>query len=326
MMEIEKPRMSVEEESDSNHSYAKIVVEPLERGFGITLGNALRRVLLASLPGVAPVGVNIEGVKNEFSTIEGVREDITEIILNIKKLAFKTSVTDNSPDFRRTVTIDKEGPCIVTAQDIVSDADIEILKPDSYICEIDKGGKLRMDLIIGQGRGYVSAEKNKNINKELKLNYPIGFIPVDSIYTPVEKANYMVESARVGQSIDYDKLTLEITTNGAFTGRDIVSLAAKILNEHINMFVELSELGGMQILTGREEDSQAKLLEKPIEEMDLSVRSFNCLKRAGIATILDLTHKSEEDMLKVRNLGRKSLDEVIEKLHEYGLSLKNKDE
>ena len=326
MMEIEKPRMTVEEQGDNNYSECKVVVEPLERGFGVTLGNALRRVLLSSLPGVACVGINIEGVKNEFSTIEGVREDVTEIILNIKRLALKTSVSDRDASFRRTVIIDKEGPCVVRAKDIIADADIEILKPDSYICEIDNGGHLRMELIIGCGRGYVSAEKNKEINKELKLNYPIGFIPVDSIYTPVENANYLIESARVGQSIDYDKLTLTVKTNGAFSGRDILSLAAKILNEHINMFVELSDLGGLQILTGREEDSQTRVLEKPIEDMDLSVRSFNCLKRAGIATIQDLTRKTEEDMLKVRNLGRKSLDEVIEKLREYGLSLSKNDE
>lgn len=326
MMEIEKPRMTVEEQGDNNYSECKVVVEPLERGLGVTLGNALRRVLLSSLPGVACVGINIEGVKNEFSTIEGVREDVTEIILNIKRLALKTSVSDRDASFRRTVIIDKEGPCVVRAKDIIADADIEILKPDSYICEIDNGGHLRMELIIGCGRGYVSAEKNKEINKELKLNYPIGFIPVDSIYTPVENANYLIESARVGQSIDYDKLTLTVKTNGAFSGRDILSLAAKILNEHINMFVELSDMGGLQILTGREEDSQTRVLEKPIEDMDLSVRSFNCLKRAGIATIQDLTRKTEEDMLKVRNLGRKSLDEVIEKLREYGLSLSKNDE
>ena len=326
MMEIEKPRMTVEEQGDNNYSECKVVVEPLERGFGVTLGNALRRVLLSSLPGVACVGINIEGVKNEFSTIGGVREDVTEIILNIKRLALKTSVSDRDASFRRTVIIDKEGPCVVRAKDIIADADIEILKPDSYICEIDNGGHLRMELIIGCGRGYVSAEKNKEINKELKLNYPIGFIPVDSIYTPVENANYLIESARVGQSIDYDKLTLTVKTNGAFSGRDILSLAAKILNEHINMFVELSDMGGLQILTGREEDSQTRVLEKPIEDMDLSVRSFNCLKRAGIATIQDLTRKTEEDMLKVRNLGRKSLDEVIEKLREYGLSLSKNDE
>ena len=326
MMEIDKPRMTVEEQGDNNYSECKVVVEPLERGFGVTLGNALRRVLLSSLPGVACVGINIEGVKNEFSTIEGVREDVTEIILNIKRLALKTSVSDRDASFRRTVIIDKEGPCVVRAKDIIADADIEILKPDSYICEIDNGGHLRMELIIGCGRGYVSAEKNKEINKELKLNYPIGFIPVDSIYTPVENANYLIESARVGQSIDYDKLTLTVKTNGAFSGRDILSLAAKILNEHINMFVELSDMGGLQILTGREEDSQTRVLEKPIEDMDLSVRSFNCLKRAGIATIQDLTRKTEEDMLKVRNLGRKSLDEVIEKLREYGLSLSKNDE
>lgn len=326
MMEIEKPRMTVEEQGDNNYSECKVIVEPLERGFGVTLGNALRRVLLSSLPGVACVGINIEGVKNEFSTIEGVREDVTEIILNIKRLALKTSVTDRDSSFRRTVTIDKEGSCVVRAKDIITDADIEILKPESYICEIDNGGHLRMELTIGCGRGYVSAEKNKEINKELKLNYPIGFIPIDSIYTPVENANYLIESARVGQSIDYDKLTLTVKTNGAFTGRDILSLAAKILNEHINMFVELSDMGGLQILTGREEDSQTRVLEKPIEDMDLSVRSFNCLKRAGIVTIQDLTRKTEEDMLKVRNLGRKSLDEVIEKLREYGLSLSKNDE
>ncbi|MEG1710489.1 MAG: DNA-directed RNA polymerase subunit alpha [Clostridia bacterium] len=326
MMEIEKPKMLVDEEGDNNGSKCKIIVEPLERGFGITLGNALRRVLLSSLPGVACVGVNIDGVKNEFSTIEGVREDVTEIILNIKTLVLKTSVIDKDPEFRRTIRIDREGPCIVTARDIITDADIEVLKPDLYICEIDRGGRLKMDLVVGSGRGYISAEKNKEINKEFKLNYPIGYIPVDSIYTPVIKANYAIESARVGQSIDYDKLTLDVATNGAFTGKDIVSLAAKILNEHINMFVELSDIGAMQILTGREEDTQTRVLEKPIEDMDLSVRSFNCLKRAGIATIQDLTHKTEEDMLKVRNLGRKSLDEVIEKLREYGLSLRNKDD
>lgn len=326
MMEIEKPRMIVEEQGDNSYSECKVVVEPLERGFGVTLGNALRRVLLSSLPGVACVGINIEGIKNEFSTIQGVREDVTEIILNIKRLALKTSVSDRDPSFRRTVTIDKEGPCVVRAKDIITDADIEVLKPESYICEIDEGGHLRMEMVIGCGRGYVSADKNKEINKELKLNYPIGFIPIDSIYTPVENANYMIESARVGQSIDYDKLTLTVKTNGAFSGRDILSLAAKILNEHINMFVELSDIGGMQILTGREEDTQTRILEKPIEDMDLSVRSFNCLKRAGIATIQDLTRKTEEDMLKVRNLGRKSLDEVIEKLREYGLSLSKNDE
>jgi len=325
MMEIEKPKMTVIEEDGGR--ICKITVEPLERGFGITLGNALRRILLSSLPGVACVGIRIDGVNNEFSTIEGVREDVAEIILNIKKLALKTPVTERDSSFRRTVSIDKEGPCVVYAKDIVSDADIEVLKPDSYICEIDKGGHLRMEMTIGSGRGYVSADKNKELNKELKLDYPIGYIPIDSIYTSVESANYFVESARVGQSIDYDKLTLEVKTNGAFLGKDIVSLAAKLLNELVNMFVGISDVGQtLTILSGREEDTQTRILDKPIEDMDLSVRSYNCLKRAGIVTVKDLTQKTEEDMLKVRNLGRKSLDEVIEKLREYGLALKGKDE
>lgn len=323
MIEIEKPKITVEESSGG--SDIKFVLEPLERGFGITLGNALRRVLLSALPGAAAVGIKIDGVQHEFSTINGVKEDVTEIILNIKSLALKSSNLDRN--FRKTITISKVGPCVVTAADIVTDSEVDILNPQLHICTIDKGGSLNMELYIGRGRGYVSADRNKEINKEMQLSYPIGFIPVDSIYTPVRKANYSVESARVGQSIGFDKLTLEVETNGAFSGRDIVGLAAKILDDHVKLFVDLSDnISGVDILVNREEDKQKKVLEMNIDDMDLSVRSFNCLKRAGIQTVEDLTKKSEEDMLKVRNLGRKSLDEVISKLESYGLSLKSKDE
>lgn len=323
MMEIEKPRMTVEE--SANGSYVKIIVEPLERGFGITLGNSLRRVLLSALPGVAAVGVKIDGIQHEYSTIDGVKEDVTEIILNIKCLALKSSNTDR--DFRRVLTINKVGPCEVYASDIVTDAEVEVLNPDLHICTLDKGGEFNCELYIARGRGYVSADKNKEINKELKLSYPIGFIPIDSIYAPVKKANYVVESARVGQSIGFDKLTLECETNGAFSGREIVSLAAKIMEDHIRLFVDLSSsISAMEILVNPKSDNKQKVLEMNIDDMDLSVRSYNCLKRAGIQTVEDLTKKSEDDMLKVRNLGRKSLDEVIAKLESYGLSLKNKED
>ena len=301
MMEIEKPRMNVEENSDG--TYIKIVVEPLERGFGITLGNALRRVLLSALPGVAAVGVKIDGVQHEFSTINGVR------------------------DFRKTLTISKVGPCEVTAADISTDAEVEILNPSLHICTIDQGGQLNCEITVGRGRGYVSAEKNKEVNRELKLAYPLGYIPIDSIYAPVEKVNYNVDAARVGQNIGFDKLTLEAETNGAFSGREIVGLAAKILCEHVQMFVDLSEsMGELGILISREEDKQQKILDMNIDDMDLSVRSYNCLKRANIQTVGDLTRKTEEDMLKVRNLGRKSLDEVIARLESFGLGLKLKED
>ena len=305
MMEIEKPVMTVEE-SGQNASVIKIVAEPLERGYGITLGNALRRVLLAALPGVAVVGLKIEGVQHEFSTIPGVKEDVTDIILNIKRLALKSDNEDN--DFRKTISINKVGPCEV------------------YICSLEEGAVLSCELYVARGCGYYSIEKNKERNKELKLNYPIGYIPIDSIFGPVKKASYNVESARVGQDITRDKLTLEVETNGAFSGREIVSLAAKIIADHINMFVELSENLKGDILIPRETNGADKILSMSIDDMDLSVRSYNCLKRAGIQTVEDLTRRTEEDMLKVRNLGRKSLDEVIAKLESYGLSLKNKDE
>ena len=323
MMEIEKPVMTVEE-SGQNASVIKIVAEPLERGYGITLGNALRRVLLAALPGVAVVGLKIEGVQHEFSTIPGVKEDVTDIILNIKRLALKSDNEDN--DFRKTISINKVGPCEVHAGDIITDSEVEVLNPDLYICSLEEGAVLSCELYVARGCGYYSIEKNKERNKELKLNYPIGYIPIDSIFGPVKKASYNVESARVGQDITRDKLTLEVETNGAFSGREIVSLAAKIIADHINMFVELSENLKGDILIPRETNGADKILSMSIDDLDLSVRSYNCLKRAGIQTVEDLTRRTEEDMLKVRNLGRKSLDEVIAKLESYGLSLKNKDE
>ena len=323
MMEIEKPKMYIEESSDGASCH--IVVEPLERGFGITLGNALRRVLLGSLPGAAVVGIKIEGVQHEFSTIPGVKEDVTEIILNLKCLALKSANTDSS--FRKIINIKKQGPCVVYAKDIDIDAEVEVLNPDLYICTLDEGAVLDAELHVGRGRGYVSAEKNKEVNRELKLSYPIGYIPIDSIFTPVKKVSYNVESARVGQNINFDKLVLDVETNGAFSAVEIVSLAAKVLDDHIKMFVDLSEtMGKMDILVSREEDKQQKVLEMNIDDMDLSVRSYNCLKRAGIQTVEDLIKRTEEDMLKVRNLGRKSLDEVLEKIKSYGLQLKEKDD
>ncbi len=323
MMEIEQPAMTVEE-SGINASIVKIVAEPLERGYGITLGNALRRVLLSALPGVAVVGIKIDGVQHEFSTVSGVKEDVTDMILNIKCLAFKS--TNEDKDFRKTVTISKVGPCEVYAGDIITDAEVDVLNPDLYICTLEEGGTLDMELYLARGCGYNSIDKNKEVNKALKLSYPIGFIPLDSIFGPVKKASYSVESARVGQYLTHDKLILDVETNGSFSGREIVSLAAKILEDHIKMFVELSSNFNRDILIPREADNHKRVLEMNIDDMDLSVRSFNCLKRAGIQTVEDLTRKSEDDMLKVRNLGRKSLDEVIAKLESYGLSLRNKDE
>ncbi len=319
MMEIEMPKIDVEENAE--RSYAKITVEPLEKGFGLTLGNCLRRILLSALPGAAAQGIRFAGgeVKHEFSSVKGVKEDVTEIILNIKSLAVKTVSTDSA--FSKVLRLYAEGPAVVTAADISEDAEIEILNPDLYICTLDAGGKLDMEITIGRGRGY----KNANFNKNDKN--PIDYIPIDSIYTPVKKVNYNVESTRVGQNTDFDKLVMEVWTNGAFSGREIISLAAKIMEDHIKLFVDLSEnIGNMDILVTREADKQSKVLEMNIEDMDLSVRSYNCLKRANIHTIEDLIKKTEDDMLKVRNLGRKSLDEVILKLESYGLSLKEKED
>ncbi len=317
MMEIEMPKIAVEESED--RSYAKVVVEPLEKGFGLTLGNALRRILLSALPGVAIQNIKFSeelGIKHEFSAVPRVKEDVTEIILNLKCVAFKSTCMDKN--YTKTIKLVKEGPAVVKAGDILCEADLEVLNPDQYICTVDEGGIIDVELTVGRGRGYQGADEHKTdiINN----------IAIDSIYTPVKKVSYNVTATRVGQSVDFDKLTLEVTTNGAFSGRDIVSLAAKIMEEHIKMFVSLSELGNIGILVPPEEDKKIKILEMTIEEMDLSVRSYNCLKRANIHTVEDLTKKTEDDMLKVRNLGKKSLDEVIYKLESYGLKLQDKED
>ena len=318
MMEIEMPKISVEESED--RSYVKIVVEPLEKGFGITIGNCLRRTLLSALPGAAIQGIKFApslDIKHEFSTIKGVKEDVTDIILNLKSIAVKTTTTDI--DFSKVVKLCKEGPAVITAGDIEADAEIEVLNPDQYICTVEAGSIFDADLTIGRGRGYKGAEYNKTGE--------INYIAIDSIYTPVTKVSYNVENARVGQNIDRDRLILEVWTNGAFSGKEIVSLAAKIIQEHISIFVNLSDaMSGFGILVSLPTDPLPKILEMSIEEMDLSVRSYNCLKRAGIHTIEDLTKKTEDDMLKVRNLGKKSLDEVILKLNSYGLKLKEQED
>ncbi len=316
MMEIDMPNIVVEESED--RSYAKIVCEPLEKGFGLTLGNALRRTLLSSLPGAAAQGVKFApelGVKHEFSTIKGVKEDVPEIILNIKEIAFKTVSTD--PSFREIITICKHGPCVVTAEDFELPADVDIANPGAYICTLDADAYFEMELTVGRGRGYQGAEFNKTDE--------IGYIAVDSKYAPVKKVSYSVENTRVGQSTDYDKLILEVTTNGAFPAREVISLAAKLVSEHINLFVGLSQ-SIPDILKAQPTDPLPRILEMSIEDMDLSVRSYNCLKRANIHTVEDLTKKTEDDMLKVRNLGKKSLDEVILKLASYGLSLKEQED
>ena len=310
MIEIEKPRIETEELSEDG-SYGRFVVEPLERGYGTTLGNSLRRVLLSSLPGVAATYLKLDGVVHEFSTIPGVKEDVTEIVLNLKGLTAK--ILSDGP---KVVYVDAEGPCEVTAADIKADSEVEILNPDMHIATLSKGGKLGMELTIDKGRGYVPAERNK------QLNNTIGVIPMDSIYTPVSKVNYKVENTRVGQVTDFDKLTLEVWTNGVISAEDAVSLAAKIITEHLNLFVNLSAEGaGADIMVEKGDAGKEKVLEMTIEELDLSVRSFNCLKRAGINTVEDLISRTEDDMMKVRNLGRKSLEEVINKLDSLGFTL-----
>ncbi len=310
MIEIEKPRIETEELSEDG-SYGRFVVEPLERGYGTTLGNSLRRVLLSSLPGVAATYLKLDGVVHEFSTIPGVKEDVTEIVLNLKGLTAK--ILSDGP---KVVYIDAEGPCEVTAADIKADSEVEILNPDMHIATLSKGGKLGMELTIDKGRGYVPAERNK------QLNNTIGVIPMDSIYTPVTKVNYKIDNTRVGQVTDFDKLTLEVWTNGVISAEDAVSLAAKIITEHLNLFVNLSAEGaGADIMVEKGDAGKEKVLEMTIEELDLSVRSFNCLKRAGINTVEDLISRTEDDMMKVRNLGRKSLEEVINKLDSLGFTL-----
>lgn len=314
---MEKPRITCEETDGGN--FARFVVEPLEKGYGITLGNCMRRTLLSSLPGSAVIAFRIAGVAHEFSTVRGITEDVVDIVLNLKGLAVKCSNQDR--DFVTYLRIRKNTPGEVTARDFEPNDQVEVLNPDLHICTMDEGAVLDLDVMIGNGRGYVSSEDNKNKYDN------IDFIAVDSIFSPVKKVNFNVDTTRVGQSIDYDKLTLEVTTNGTTTAREIVSLAGKIINEHVNLFIELcSEMSDMSILVSKEEDKQVKLMELPIEEMDLSVRSYNCLKRAGINTIQDLLKKSKSDMFKVRNLGAKSVEEVIQKLESYGFSLRKDEE
>ena len=314
MIEIEKPNITVECPEDS--SYGKFVVEPLERGYGRTLGNSLRRVLLSSLPGVAVTSVKIDGVVHEFSTVPGVKEDVTEIVLNIKGINAKLNC-----DGVKTVYIDAEGPCEVTAGSIAADADVEILNPDLHIATVGAGGKLNMELTMDKGRGYIPAEQNK------QSQTVIGVIPVDSIYTPVLKVNYTVENTRVGQFTDFDKLIFEVYTDGTLTAKEAVSLGAKVLTEHLNLFVDLSgDAYEGDIMVEKDDKEGSKILEMTIEELDLSVRSFNCLKRAGINTVKDLTEKTEDEMMKVRNLGRKSHEEVINKLESLGYGLREEDE
>lgn len=318
MFDFERPNIEVTEISEDK-KYGKFVVEPLERGYGITLGNSLRRIMLSSLPGAAVSQVKIEGVLHEFSSIPGVKEDVTEIIMNIKSLAIKNSSDTNEP---KTAYIEYEGEGVVRASDIQVDQDIEILNPDLVIATLSgKDTKLYMELTITRGRGYVSSDRNKT------EDLPIGVIAVDSIYTPVERVNVTVENTRVGQITDYDKLTLDVYTNGTLEPDEAVSLAAKVLSEHLSLFIDLSENAKTaEVMVEKEDDEKEKVLEMSIDELELSVRSYNCLKRAGINTVEELTNKTSEDMMKVRNLGRKSLEEVLAKLKELGLQLNPSDE
>ena len=316
MIGIEKPRIdAVDLKQDG--TYGKFIVEPLERGYGTTLGNSLRRILLSSLTGYAITSVSIDGVLHEFSTIEGVKEDVTEIVLNLKNVILK--IHGSGP---KTMYIDCSGECEITAEDIQADSEVEILNPEQHIATLNSDAHVRMELTADCGRGYVSAERNKKM-----MDPAIGVIAIDSIYTPVVKVNYKVDNARVGDVTDYDKLSLEVWTNGTIAAKDAVSLAAKILNEHLNLFIDLSdEAANTEVMIEKGEDNKTHILEMTVEELDLSVRSFNCLKRANIHKVEDLISKSEDEMMRVRNLGRKSLDEVIAKLNSLGLSLRRDDE
>ena len=310
MIEFEKPNIT---KIDENKDYGVFVVEPLELGYGTTLGNSLRRVLLASLPGAAVTSINIEGVLHEFDTVPGVREDVMQIILNVKGIAVKSYVQDE-----KIIELDVEGPAEVTAGDILTDSDIEIVNPDHYLFTIGEGSSFKATLTVNSGRGYVPADQNK------KDDAPVGTLAVDSIYTPVTKVNYQVEPARVGSNDGFDKLTLEILTNGTIIPEDALGLSARILTEHLNLFTNLTEIAiATDVMKEVDTASDDRVLERTIEELDLSVRSYNCLKRAGINTVYDLTEKSEPEMMKVRNLGRKSLEEVKVKLADLGLGLKN---
>lgn len=312
MIEFEKPNITKVDESTN---YGKFVVEPLERGYGTTLGNSLRRILLSSLPGAAISSIQIDGVLHEFSTIDGVLEDVTQIILNIKKLALKMNTDED-----KNIEIDVNGPAKVTAADIVADPDVEVLNPEQYICTVADGGHFHVRMTVKKGRGYVAADQNKSDDM------PIGVLPIDSIFTPISRVNYQVESTRVGRRNDFDKLTLDVWTNGSISAREAISLAAKILTEHLDIFVNLTdEAKNAEIMVEKEETHKEKMLEMTIEELDLSVRSYNCLKRAGINTVQELTNKTEADMMKVRNLGRKSLEEVKNKLADLGLGLRKED-
>ena len=311
MIEFEKPNIT---KIDENKDYGKFVIEPLERGYGTTLGNSLRRVLLASLPGAAVTSINIEGVLHEFDTVPGVREDVMQIILNIKGIAVKSYVKDE-----KIIELDVQGPAEITAGDILTDSDIEIVNPDHYLFTIGEGSSLRATMTVNSGRGYVPADENK------KDNAPVGTLAVDSIYTPVTKVNYQVEPARVGSNDGFDKLTLEILTNGTIIPEDALGLSARILTEHLDLFTNLTEIAkSAEVMKEADTESDDRILDRTIEELDLSVRSYNCLKRAGINTVHDLTEKSEAEMMKVRNLGRKSLEEVKVKLIDLGLGLKDK--
>ncbi|HGQ4393772.1 TPA: DNA-directed RNA polymerase subunit alpha [Streptococcus pneumoniae] len=311
MIEFEKPNIT---KIDENKDYGKFVIEPLERGYGTTLGNSLRRVLLASLPGAAVTSINIDGVLHEFDTVPGVREDVMQIILNIKGIAVKSYVEDE-----KIIELDVESPAEVTAGDILTDSDIEIVNPDHYLFTIGEGSSLKATMTVNSGRGYVPADENK------KDNAPVGTLAVDSIYTPVTKVNYQVEPARVGSNDGFDKLTLEILTNGTIIPEDALGLSARILTEHLDLFTNLTEIAkSTEVMKEADTESDDRILDRTIEELDLSVRSYNCLKRAGINTVHDLTEKSEAEMMKVRNLGRKSLEEVKLKLIDLGLGLKDK--
>lgn len=318
MFEFEKPRIEIAEISDDN-KYGKFVVEPLERGYGITLGNSLRRIMLSSLPGTAVSQVKIKGVLHEFSSLPGVKEDVTEIVMNIKDLCIKNNSTTNEP---KVAYIDASGDKVVTAGDIQVDADLEILNPDLVIANLSgPEAKLEMELLITNGRGYVGSDKNKGLDSSIDA------IAVDSIYTPVERVNLTVQNTRVGQVTDYDKLTLDVFTNGTLAPDEAVSLAAKVLSEHLNLFIDLSENAkSVDVMVEKEDDQKEKVLEMSIDELELSVRSYNCLKRAGINTVEELTNKTPDDMMKVRNLGRKSLEEVLAKLKELGLQLQPTEE
>lgn len=315
MIEIEKPSIDCVELSEDNR-YGKFVIEPLEKGYGVTLGNSLRRILLSSIPGAAVTSIHVDGVQHEFSTVPGVKEDVSQIILNIKQLAIKC--TSDEP---QTIIINKTDEGIVTAGDIITTDAVEILNPDLKLATLDSNSRLYIEMVVETGRGYVPAEKHK------KEDMPIGTIPIDSVYTPVHKVNFTIEDTRVGQDTDYDRLTIELWSNGNIKAVDALSLAARILSDHLTLFIGLTEgMEGVSIMIEKEEEEKDQVLDMTIEELDLSVRSYNCLKRAGINTVLELTQKTKEDMMKVKNLGKKSLDEVKEKMAALNLSLKSNDE